>query len=305
MTVNLSGPHLMGVDVSHHQAPTSLNWATMKSAGCSFAIVRATYGTMVDKAATEHIKRARDAGLSVGVYHFYRASQHVEAQFESFKAACNLAGYGKPQDIAPTLDLEDDTSARPLEPAHAEGAETLATLFKLSFGVKPMLYITQRDWGRVGKPDWCLQLPLWVAHYSAASRVQPATPNGAQYAIWQNRVGRFDPKGPHGYYKDEAPLIDHNHARWLPLLDGTKLTPNDALSSLDPMGSERHLDEVDKTGEKRSRALDELLRAEAQHHATESTFSLLEQARIEGMREAAGIVHDTDPSELGPESEKA
>lgn len=46
------------------------------------------------------------------------------------------------------------------------------------------------------------------------------------------------------------------------------------------------------------------VRAHAQHHATESTFSLLEQARLEGMREAAGLVHDTDPSELGPESEK-
>lgn len=299
MTLNLSGPHLFGVDVSHHQNPAALKWPEMKAAGCLFAIVRATYGTMHDKKAREHVLRARDAGLTVGVYHFLRPAQPVQDQFEAFRAACDLIGYGLPSDIAPCLDVEDDTTKRPLEPRDADVAETFATLLQLNFGRSCVIYITQRDWGRIGKPAWVLKHPLWVAHYSAPSRIQPATPNGAQYALWQNRVGRFDPQGPHGFYKDEAPQIDHNHAHWLPLLDGTKLTP-DALSSLDVMGSERHLEEVDKTHENRARVLDGIIRAEAGFHATEAYYAMLDQSRHDAHDELTG--HDTDPSELAPES---
>jgi hypothetical protein len=298
MMVNLSGPHLFGVDVSHHQAPAALKWPLMRLAGCSFAIVRTTYGTMHDRAAREHIAAAREAGLHVGVYHFFRASQSVEEQFAAFRAACDLIGYGLPGDIVPAFDLEDDID-RPLQPAHAELAETFVELLKLNFGRAPLLYITQRDWGRVGTPEWCLRLPQWTAHYSVPSRTQPATPNGIQYAIWQSRVGRFDPKGAHGYYKDDSPQIDHNHARFLPLLDGTKVTPIDALSSVDRLGAERHIADTDRSHEKRERILASMLRAEAQYHATESTFALGESERRAGLREAAGLEperHDTEPS---------
>jgi hypothetical protein len=214
---------LFGVDVSHHQKPESLNWDAMRAAGCSFAIARACYGTMRDRVFPEHIRRARAAGMRVGAYLFFRPDQPLRDQFEQFAGAALVAGYGRPDDIVPALDFEDDTEKRPIRPSDSPNAEALALKLQVKFGVPPICYITQRDWGRAGKPAWVLSLPLWVAHYSAPSRKEPATPNGMPWAIWQHRVARFDPSGPSGYYPD-PPQIDQNRANYLPLLSGERFT---------------------------------------------------------------------------------
>lgn len=274
----------------------------MRAAGCDGVIVRLTYGVAHDKRAAEHIKRARDAGMAVGAYHFARFVQPAGDQIDAFCMAARLAGYGKPEDLLPVLDVEDDTEARPIKPEHAPFFETCATLLELSFGHKPYCYITQRDWGRLNKPDWVLRHPLHVAHYAAPSRIEPATPNGTDWCIWQNRVDDFAIPGPHGYDKNARLPLDQNRAKRLHFLNGEVFTAT--LSRDEEFPTERHIEDTERTHEKRARILAEMLRAEAQYHATESTFSLLEQARLEGMREAAGLVHDTDPSELGPESEK-
>jgi lysozyme len=214
---------IYGVDVSHHQNPTALPWADMRAAGCSFCIVRLTYGTMLDRHAAEHVKRARAVGMRVGAYHFFRASLPVASQLDAFDRACFSSGYGEPGDIVPALDFEDDTEKRPILPEHAPLAERAYRGLELRFEAEPLIYTTQRDWGRVGRPDWVLRAPLWVAHYSAPSRKEPATPGGMAWAIWQHRVGRFVFDGPAGYYKDDAPQIDQNRALALPLINGETL----------------------------------------------------------------------------------
>jgi lysozyme len=213
---------LFGIDVSHHQNPASLAWSDFGSRA-QFCIARACYGTMRDRAFPEHVRFARAAGLRVGAYLFFRPSQPVDAQLATFREACLAAGYGRAEDIVPVLDFEDDTEKRPITPADAPLAEQLAGRLYITFGSRPLVYITQRDWGRVGKPAWVLDYPLWVAHYAAPSRKEPATPNGAPYAIWQHRVGRFNPDGPNGYY-GEKPQIDQNRAHFLPLLSGEAFT---------------------------------------------------------------------------------
>lgn len=290
--------HLFGVDVSHHQVPAALKWDRMREEGCTFAIVRLTYGTMLDRKAAEHIERARAEGMTIGAYHFFRPDQPVAAQYAAFREAGIRADYGHVDDIVPVLDFEDDSERRPITPADAPLAEAFADELLVGFGVPCMVYITQRDWGRAGKPPWVLRHALWVAHYAAPSRVQPASPDGKPWAIWQHRVGRFNPEGPNGFYKDEAPAIDQNRANFLPLMNGdTRRAPIDPL---DRLGSERHIADTDKSHEKRERMLGSQLRAEAQFHATESTFDLSAQARADAHDELTG--HDTDPSDLAPES---
>jgi hypothetical protein len=289
--------HLFGIDVSHHQVPAALKWHEMHAAGCAFAIVRLTYGTMRDRAAPEHIERARAAGMVIGTYLFFRPDQPVQAQYDAFREAALVAGYGMRDDIVPSLDIEDDTAKRPIGPADAPRAAELATKLHVGYGVPCMVYITQRDWGRVGSPSWVLRHPLWVAHYAAPSRAQPATPDGRPWAIWQHRVGQFDPSGANGFYREDWPQIDQNRANYLPLLSGEpKRAP---LDPLDVLGAERHIGDPDRTHEKRTRILESQLRVEAQYHATESTFALSEAERRAGIREAAGLEperHDTEPS---------
>jgi Glycosyl hydrolases family 25 len=213
---------LHAIDVSHHQSPAALDWGGMRLAGCDVCIVRLTYGTTIDEAAAAHIAKARDAGFTIGAYAFFRASLPVQDQFNAFCRAALLSGYGKGNDMVPALDVEDDTAARPLLPAHAPLAREYSDRLGMWKGQDPLLYITQRDWGRLGSPAWMLTLPLFVAHYSAPSRPAPATPNGMQYALWQDRVGPFQLGGPHGYY--EPALLDQSIVRELRTLDGDVMT---------------------------------------------------------------------------------
>lgn len=217
-----------GLDVSHHQKPAAIPWDSLGGIA-KFVIVRLTYGTMRDREAAEHIRRARAVGLLVGAYHFFRPDQGIQDQLDAFRASADACGYGERNDIRPALDFEDDTTKRPIVPADAPKAETLANGLFQAFGVMPIIYITQGDWGRVGKPGWVLNHRLWIAHYSAPSRTAPATPNGSPWCIWQDRVGPIDPMGPHGYYQPAA--YDQNIANELPLIDSHAIAAADAVTN--------------------------------------------------------------------------
>lgn len=260
------------VDVSHHQRPDSLDWAKMRREGCDGMFARATYGTMPDRACAEHVARARDAGLRVGIYHFSRASQPVGEQIDAFTRAGQLAGYGRPEDLLPALDVEDDTKARPLDPSQAAAFETMASLLEIHYQVKPFCYITQRDWGRLGRPGWVLKLPLWVAHYASQGRTEPATPNGMPWHIWQCTIAPFAIPPVNGY-RDVHPQIDQNRARRLRFLDGTVV---DGIAPIDEdVSPRRTLPDRDATEEKMALLLESVLRAEATEAAHASGAELL------------------------------
>lgn len=198
---------LLGIDVSHFQAPAApagVPWSTIAQK-CSFAIVRATYGSAKDASAVEHVKRARAAGLKVGLYAFFRSTLSVSEQLDAFCAQALACGVGK-GDIAPALDIEDDLTAK-LELAWEPLARTFVDGLLSEFG-EAMVYITQRDFGRLGQPSWVLDRPLWTAHYTTAAK--PATPGNKPCAIWQRAVGPYNPDGPGGAIKPM--LLDQNVA---------------------------------------------------------------------------------------------
>lgn len=76
-----------GVDVSSWQHPGGepIDWAEVKAAGATFALVKATQG---DTYTSPWLKRdlagARGAGLLVGAYHFYEAGVAPELQSARF-----------------------------------------------------------------------------------------------------------------------------------------------------------------------------------------------------------------------------
>lgn len=203
-----------GIDVSHYQsttAPGGVPWSLLKQSGCWFAIVRATYGTFRDPSATEHVRAARAVGMAVGLYHFFRIAQPVTDQLAAFCAqarACELqAG-----DIAPALDVEDDGSTGPkVSPDWSDAASVLSAGLVANFG-EALIYVTQRDFGRLRKPPWVLKRPLWVAHYTGA--LAPATPGNAPWAIWQHRVGPWQMNGPGGAF--QPMVLDQSRAQLLP-----------------------------------------------------------------------------------------
>jgi len=202
-------------------------WDRIK-ASCDFVICRASYGgTLRDRAVIEHISRARDLGIKVGLYQFYRPSQLVNDHFKMLKLVADVVQLGD-GDIVPVIDVELDPNphATSVSPAWEPDLKELVDRVTREWG-DTMIYITQADWRLLGKPLWVLEHPLWVAHYTKGA---PATPAGRTPHIHQHRVGPFDPMGPGGYVK-ENPDIDHNRLiRPLPLIG--------SLNDVDPISDE-------------------------------------------------------------------
>lgn len=270
-----------GIDLSHHQAPASLPWAKFAESS-SFCICRGSYGTMKDRVTAEHVKRARSAGLKVGLYHFFRPSQSVADQLAVFRAQLELARIGI-GDIIPTIDVEADPLPKPMAVSPGWQVSVLEFVDSMVSELgNCMVYITQREFGQLGAPAWLLSRPLWVAHYTGASK--PATPGGKPWTIWQHRVGPYDPDGPGGYDKAH-PVLDQNRlAGALPLIGAVEPVVN---STLPP----EHEAEPDD-------GLEDLLE---QIHGSS-------WERIQDSMGGAGanVLADetpTDPSELAPESE--
>lgn len=226
---------LLGCDVSHFQstsAPAGVPWSTIAQK-CSFAIIRATYGSSKDSSAVAHVKNARAAGLTVGLYHFFRSTQPVADQLDAFCSQAIACGVGM-GDIAPAIDVEDDLTAK-LDPTWEWGISRFVDGLLAEFG-EAMVYITQRDFGRLGKPAWVLDRPLWTAHYTTAPK--PATPGNKPCAIWQRTVGPYNPDGPGGAIKPM--LLDQNVADGpLPL---AKMSPSQVAPPLTPPAPDNHDD---------------------------------------------------------------
>lgn len=206
------------VDLSHHQAPASVPWETMRGR-VDAVICRAGYGAARDRHVTEHVARAREIGAKLGLYLFFRPSQPVDVQFARLVDVAAAVRLG-PGDIVPAIDIERDPVPSPGEnvsPAWEPRCRELVDRVAATWG-DCLVYITQREWGQLGKPLWVLERPLWVAHYTTASA--PATPGGQRPVLWQHRVGPFDPSGPGGTYEPAAALDQSRILAPLPLIAG-------------------------------------------------------------------------------------
>lgn len=196
-----------GIDVSHFQstvAPAGVPWSLLKSSGVEFVMIRATYGTYKDPSAVAHVRAARAVGMQVGLYAFSRQSQPVTDQLAAFNAQAIACGI-KAGDIAPAHDLEDEPGVPKMNPLWCLAAEAFTAGLVASYG-DALMYVTQRDFGRLGSPGWILDRPLWVAHYTGAPA--PATPGNRPWRIWQHRVGPFSVDGPGGAFQPQ--LLDQN-----------------------------------------------------------------------------------------------
>ena len=217
-----------GIDVSKYQstkAPGGVPWSLLAPT-CRFVIVRATYGTYRDPSAVAHVQAARTVGMQVGLYAFFRVGQPVADQLAAFCAQAFACGI-KVGDICPALDIEGDPKVAAVSPEWSDYAQAMSDGLVAAFG-DCLCYITQRDFGRMGKPAWVLERPSWVAHYTSAPK--PATPGNKPATIWQKRVGPYQANGPGGVF---APMVLDQNVALGPLPLGTRVP---GASGSDPVG---------------------------------------------------------------------
>lgn len=151
-----------GIDVSKYQHV--IDWTSVKSMNVekiriSFAFIKATEGNInEDKYFKRNWKKAEQASLTRGAYHFFIATKSGKTQAENFISSVDL----EPGDLPPVLDVEQSYGVSPakLRQRVKEWLETVEHFY----GVRPIIY-TNVDFYKQFLDEQFDDYPLWVAHY--------------------------------------------------------------------------------------------------------------------------------------------
>lgn len=174
--IELAPGESIGIDVSSHQR--EIDWGAVAADGFTFAYVKATEGAgFTDTHFAANWDGAKNAGLTVGAYHYFTLCSPGAQQAEDFLAAA------PPDDAAlpPALDLEFDGACeeRP-EAEHAQDEiDAFTAIVEEAWGRRLVIY-SSSEWREHyglpvsdGRPDWL---------FSEARR-----PEQADWSVWQFR----------------------------------------------------------------------------------------------------------------------
>jgi lysozyme len=173
------GYSIHGIDVSKYQhtiAWEEVKAMKVKEIQVGFSFIKATEGIgNTDPQFKRNWKKAKDAGLFRGAYHFFIASKDGRLQAENFIDQVTLeAG-----DMPPVLDVEqlNGVSATQLKKEVKEWLE----ITEAYYGVKPIIYTNVDFYNRILGSEFD-KYPLWVAHYY--QQEQPRINRG--WVFWQH-----------------------------------------------------------------------------------------------------------------------
>ena len=190
-TLSLPSP-FYGVDISHWNGDFAREIDQLPA--LAFAISKATEGTRLrDSQFARNRELLRKRKIAHGSYHFFLQSEDAVAQADFFLATIGAVA---PDDIAPVLDVEDESLPRGAEPEvmHVQVSvllllRTLAT----KTGRHPILYTNYAFAQRYFRNPAFADYRLWLAEYTSAPPRVPDTWRTAGFFIWQktgtHRVG--------------------------------------------------------------------------------------------------------------------
>lgn len=194
-----------GVDLSKHQPAGKVNFNALKALDYEFVMLRAGYGkyeSQKDKAFDRHYKKALEAGLKAGAYHYSYAVTVKDAEQE---ADCFLKWIKGRKLLYPVaFDIEDRRQKKLTIKQRTDIA--LVFMQKVeSAGYYTMLY-SSASWlgSKLDMSNPALRhFDVWCAAYMPKDRIKRYY-NGS-YGIWQYSSGIILPS----VYKGR---LDHNIA---------------------------------------------------------------------------------------------
>jgi lysozyme len=151
-----------GIDVSRYQS--YIDWDEVRAMNVEnvqigFAFIKATEGTKnVDQYFNRNWRKAQDARVVRGAYHFFLANKSGRAQAKNFIKTVELL----PGDLPPVLDVEQSygVPSAKLRKAVKEFLDTVEEYYC----VKPIIYTNVDFYNRYLNEEFD-DYPLWVAHY--------------------------------------------------------------------------------------------------------------------------------------------
>lgn len=169
---------MKGIDISAYQE--NVDFTKVKNAGIEIVYIKATEGTSyINPLLKTQYQGAKDAGLKVGFYHFFRAKNEANAvaQAQYFVNAVSGLEY----DCRLALDIE--TSEGIAKAALSTIAKTFLDEVKSLTGLTPVLY-TYSSFISESLDNTLAAYPLWVAQYTSGSPSSNAV-WGSSWAGWQ------------------------------------------------------------------------------------------------------------------------
>ncbi|HEU4554711.1 MAG TPA: glycoside hydrolase family 25 protein [Chitinophaga sp.] len=175
-----------GIDVSKFQK--EINWDAVQQMQVgkiriSFVFIKATEGiTRQDAAFKRNWKKAGEAGLVRGAYHFFYSTRDPVKQAINFKNVVQLT-HG---DLPPVLDIEVHNNQPPA--VIRSTARIWLEELEKAYGVKPIIYTNLRFYNTY-LGDEFNDYPLWIAHYYQKQRPRV----DRQWVFWQHSdIGRVN-----------------------------------------------------------------------------------------------------------------
>lgn len=188
----------LGCDISKWQGV--VDFEKMRAAGAQFIFVRASQALASDPAFAENWKRARQAGLLRGAYHYLDWTKSIGDQARFFSSLL----MDDPGELPPVLDYEERHGAPKREIAWSS-ATAFLRMVEAALAKKPMLYTGIGYMADFGPQTADLQpWPLWVAHWGVQ---EPKLPRGWQtWEFWQ-----FTDRGDGRKFGCQSAQVDLNY----------------------------------------------------------------------------------------------
>ncbi len=169
-----------GVDISRWQG--NINWAKLRSQGANFVYIKSTDGgDHIDPMFRTNWKKANDAGLRRGAYHFFYWCRGGAEQADWFIRNVPKAANALP----PVIDVEwNHTSSckkRPNKATVLKKMKTFMDKLEAHYGQRPIIY-TAPDFYEDNLQNAFADYPFWLRSVAAhPSKTYP----GRNWVFWQ------------------------------------------------------------------------------------------------------------------------
>lgn len=166
-----------GFDVSHHQG--EINWKRISPQHYQFVYLKATEGgDFRDRKFQDNWLEARERGLHVGAYHFYRLCRDGDVQADNFIATVP----NKPDALAPVIDLEYDNQCinHYTQEQLLRHIKTMHDRLYQHYGKPPIFYVS-RTFYNIVLIGHFKKTPIWLREYHA----QPKLKDQRDWLFWQ------------------------------------------------------------------------------------------------------------------------
>lgn len=168
---------IQGFDVSHHQG--QINWQKISPQQYQFVYLKATEGgDFKDTQFQNYWLKARERGMRVGAYHFFRLCREGEIQAQNFIETVP----NKPDALPPVIDLEYDSNCINMftKEQLLKQIKTMHDRLQQHYGKQPIFYTSKNFYNIILIGEF-QTTPIWIREYHDKPDLKDKRP----WTFWQ------------------------------------------------------------------------------------------------------------------------